>query len=43
MRGGCLICLGLGMLLGQWIDSVFLCVLVGIVLVLLGCCILRQR
>ena len=43
MRGGCLICLGLGMLLGQWIDSVFLCVLVGIFLVLLGCCILRQR
>lgn len=43
MRGGCLIALGLGLLLGQWIHSVFLCVVAGLVLMALGWCILCQR
>ena len=43
MRGGCLICLGVGILLGQWVQSVFLCVAGGLLLLCLGCCLLRKR
>ena len=43
MRGGCMIAFGLGLLLGQWIDSAFLCILAGLMLVTLGWCVLRQR
>ena len=43
MRGGCMIALGLGLLLGQWIASAFLCLLSGLMLITLGWCILRQR
>ena len=38
-----MIAFGLGLLLGQWIDSVFLCVLAGLMLLTLGWCVLRQR
>ena len=40
MRGGCMIAFGLGLLLGQWIDSAFLA---GLMLLTLGWCVLRQR
>ena len=43
MRGGCMIAFGLGLLLGQWIDSAFLCILAGLMLLTLGWCVLRQR
>lgn len=43
MWGSCMIAFGLGLLLGQWIDSAFLCILAGLMLLVLGWCVLRQR
>lgn len=43
MNGCCLTAFGIGLLLGQWITSAFLCIVGGIALICLGCFILRQR
>lgn len=38
-----MIALGIGILLGTWISSVFLCVLMGLMLLTIGICVLRRR
>ena len=43
LHGFCMIALGIGILLGTWISSVFLCVLLGLMLMTIGCCVLRGR
>lgn len=43
MRGGCLIALGAGLLLGQWISSEFLCIILGLIFAVFGFCFLRQK
>ncbi|WP_216565642.1 hypothetical protein [Pseudoflavonifractor sp. MSJ-30] len=43
LHGFCMIALGIGILLGTWINSVFLCVLLGLMLMTIGCCVLRGR
>ena len=43
MLGWCMICLGLGILVGHCLESWFLCAVGGFVLVVVGFCTLRRR
>ena len=43
LYGGCLLAFGVGVLLGAWMKSGFVCNLIGLGLIGLGFCILRKR
>ena len=43
MQGWCLVYLGLGILLGYWIDTWLFCTLASLGLLFLGFCRMRQR
>ena len=43
LHGGCLFAFGLGVLVGTWLKSGFVCHLLGIGLILLGICVLKRR
>ena len=43
LRGCCLFCLGLGLILGHCLESWFLCCAGGTALMVLGACLLRRR
>jgi hypothetical protein len=43
LYGGCLFAFGLGVLVGTWLRSGFVCHLLGFGLILLGVCVLRKR
>lgn len=43
MQGGCLICFGLGLMVGHSLESWFACVCGGVALSVLGLCILKKR
>ena len=43
LHGCCMMALGAGILLGTWISSAFLCILAGLMLLTVGCCVLRGR
>lgn len=43
MQGCCLICAGLGLVLGHCLESWFLCCCGGAALMFLGLCLLRSR
>ena len=41
--GGCVLCFGLGILIGTWLKSGLVCHLLGIGLIVLGFVLLRRR
>ena len=43
LYGGCLLAFGLGVLLGAWMKSGFVCNLIGLGLIGLGVCVLRRH
>ena len=43
LRGCCLICFGLGLILGHCLESRLLCWCGGLCLMALGCCVTRHR
>ena len=43
MHGGCLLFFGLGLIVGHCLESWFLCCIGGIVLIILGLCVMRQK
>lgn len=43
LRGCCLICFGLGLILGHCLESWLLCCCGGLCLMALGCCVIRHR
>ena len=43
LRGWCLICFGLGLIVGHCLQSWFLCCCGGTLLLVLGCCVMRRR
>ena len=43
LRGWCLICFGLGLIVGHCLQSWFLCCCGGVVLLVLGCGVMRRR
>lgn len=43
MNGCCMAALGVGILLGQWIESAFLCLFSGMVLITIGFWIIRRK
>ncbi len=43
MRGWCLVCFGLGLILGHCLESWFFCCGGGIGLIVLGLCVLQRK
>ncbi len=43
MQGWCIICLGLGLILGHCLESWLLCCCGGVVLIFFGFCLSRRR
>lgn len=43
LTGCCLICFGLGILIGEWITASFICIIIGFAAVVLGMGVLRQK
>ena len=43
LHGGCLVCFGLGLLIGHWLSSWLLCGCGGMGLVILGLMIMKRR
>ncbi len=43
LHGWCLVCLGVGLLLGHSLESWLVCCLGGIALICLGFCVMKQK
>ena len=43
LQGCCLICFGIGLMIGHSLESWFLCVCGGVALSVLGLCVLKKR